>query len=60
MSVHSFKDQPATKLIASAQKGSKAPLQFLPPFIVHKDNNSYTDEANAIFHGQGLVPQMQD
>ena len=47
-SVHSFKNQPARRVIVQAIKASKAPLKMLPPFIVHKIGGDYTKRAVGI------------
>ena len=40
--------QPASRIIVQGVKGSKAPLQLLPGLNLHKQDNSFTPEAEAV------------
>jgi tRNA1(Val) A37 N6-methylase TrmN6 len=42
------KDDPATRVILSARKGSRTPLRLLPPLSLHGDRNTFLPEADAI------------
>ncbi len=49
--IHSRADQAAKRILVSSIRGSKAPLSILPGFVVHKEDGSFTDHAEAIFNG---------
>ena len=51
--VHPKADAPAKRVIVSATKTSKAPLQILPALILHQSDGSYTPEVDAILRGEG-------
>ncbi|MEM7302419.1 MAG: methyltransferase [Pseudomonadota bacterium] len=53
--VHSRAEEPASKIIVTGKKGLKAPLTMLPPLIIHGTDGAYTDEANAVFEGEGDI-----
>ena len=60
--ISSFDDQNATRIIVRGKKGSKSPLQILPPLILHehskthKLNTKYTEKVEGILKmGQSLV-----
>ena len=50
--IHSKSATPASRLIVMAKKGGKAPLQILPPIVIHGENGGFTDQAEAIFRGR--------
>ncbi len=41
-------DRAATRVLVTARKDSKAPLEMLPGLLAHHDDGSYTDAAQAI------------
>ena len=43
--------EPATRIIVQAEKGSRAGLSLLPGLVLHQENGSYTDEAEAVLRG---------
>ncbi|MBO0344900.1 tRNA1(Val) (adenine(37)-N6)-methyltransferase [Roseibium limicola] len=49
-------EAPATRVLVRAVRGSKAPLQLLPGFVIHQDNGSdFTTQARSVMRdGQGL------
>ncbi len=54
--VHPRADAPALRLLLTAQKGSRAPLQILPPLILHEADGAFTPEAAAIHNGTAALP----
>lgn len=46
--IFSKNKQPAKRILISAQKDSKAPLQILPPFYIHQQDGSHTEQAQKI------------
>ncbi|MGI9365548.1 MAG: tRNA1(Val) (adenine(37)-N6)-methyltransferase [Rhizobiaceae bacterium] len=53
--LHSKKSAPANRLLVGAKKGSKAPMQILPSFTIHRSDGSFTHAAKAILKGQETV-----
>lgn len=49
--VHSKASAPAKRVILTARKGVKSPMQILPGFVVHRDDGPFTDHAERIFRG---------
>jgi tRNA1(Val) A37 N6-methylase TrmN6 len=49
--IHAHAQQPASRIILSGIKGSKAPFVFLPSLILHEENGSFTLEARALHEG---------
>jgi tRNA1(Val) A37 N6-methylase TrmN6 len=47
--IHSRAEAPALRVIVSGVKGSRAPLQMAPPFILHMPDGAFTPAAQAIF-----------
>jgi tRNA1(Val) A37 N6-methylase TrmN6 len=46
---------PATRLILSGIKGSRAPFRLLPGLVLHGEGSAFTREAAAVLrHGAGL------
>ena len=43
--------EPATRIIVQAEKGSRAGLSLLPGLVLHEEDGSYTDEAEAVLRG---------
>lgn len=51
--VHPFAEAPAKRVLVRAVRGGKAPLQLLPPLVLHpKDGAKHTAEAEAILRGE--------
>ena len=51
MPIYSRADEPAKRLLLSAIKGSRAPISFAPPIIIHNKDGSFTAKAAAILDG---------
>lgn len=49
-------DEPASRVIVSAIKGRKTPLELLPPFIVHEQDGGYTPACEAILRNAAPLP----
>jgi tRNA1(Val) A37 N6-methylase TrmN6 len=47
----SMTGEPATRIIVQGVKGSRAGLSLLPGLVLHQENGSYTDEAEAVLRG---------
>jgi tRNA1(Val) A37 N6-methylase TrmN6 len=45
------RDEPATRVIVQANKGSRAGLSLLRGLVLHEDGGSYTAEAEAVLRG---------
>ncbi|RAU22456.1 methyltransferase [Paramagnetospirillum kuznetsovii] len=45
----------AGRVVVSARKGSKAPLEVLPGLVLHGDNGAYSRAAEAILRGAGAL-----
>jgi tRNA1(Val) A37 N6-methylase TrmN6 len=51
--VHPFAEQPAKRVLVRAVKTGKAPLQLLPPLVLHERGGAkHTAEAEAILRGE--------
>ncbi|MGE3769950.1 MAG: tRNA1(Val) (adenine(37)-N6)-methyltransferase [Bdellovibrionales bacterium] len=48
--------KPAKRLIVRGIMGRKTPLAVLPDFILHKEDGSYTDGAEAVLRGGKALP----
>ena len=46
-------DRDAIRILASAVKGSRAPLSVAPPLLLHDVDGRFTEEAGAIHRGEG-------
>ena len=53
--IHSKSDDTANRLLVCARKGGRAPLELLPPLIIHKSDGSFTDTADDIFRGKSGI-----
>lgn len=54
--IHSFADQPAKRVLVRAIKTGKAPLQLLPPLILHdRSGAGHTAQAEAILRGEAAL-----
>jgi tRNA1(Val) A37 N6-methylase TrmN6 len=47
---------PATRIVVTAQRGSRAPLSLLPGLILHAADGGWTEQANAILNGDAALP----
>jgi tRNA1(Val) A37 N6-methylase TrmN6 len=55
-SVHPFADAPAKRVLLRAVKTGKAPLQLLPPLVLHdRAGAKHTPEAEAILRGEAAL-----
>ena len=54
--VHPRADKPATRVLITAVKGSRAPLAVLPPLFLHDDTGRFTPLAEALHRGDGNLP----
>jgi tRNA1(Val) A37 N6-methylase TrmN6 len=58
--VHPRSGQPASRILVSAVKGSRAPLSLLPPLVLHGEDGRFTPVAAAIHRGEaGLSDQLR-
>ena len=48
-------DAPAIRILASAVKGSRAPLSLLPPLVLHGPDGRFTAQAEAIHKGEAVI-----
>lgn len=54
--VHPFADAPAKRVLVRAVKTGKAPLELLPPLILHdRQGGRHTPEADAILRGEAKL-----
>jgi tRNA1(Val) A37 N6-methylase TrmN6 len=53
--VHPRTDEPATRLLLSAVKGSRAPLTVAPPLILHEASGRFTPEAERLHRGEAAL-----
>ncbi len=53
--LHSHQHKPATRLLIGSIKGSRSPLQLLSPLVLHRDDGSFTDEAEDILRGRRTI-----
>jgi len=44
-------DAPASRILITARKGSRAPLSILPSFVLHDEGGQFTHEATALHAG---------
>lgn len=51
--VHPRPDEPATRVLLMATKGSRAPLTVAPPLVLHETNGAFTPLAAALHRGEG-------
>lgn len=50
--VHSFAGTPATLVLAEGVKGARAALTVLPPLVIYRSEDRYTDETAALLQGE--------
>ncbi|HRE21039.1 MAG TPA: methyltransferase [Rhabdaerophilum sp.] len=53
--VHPRADAPATRLLISARKGSRAPLAVLPPLVLHDEEGRFLPRAAALHRGEARL-----
>ena len=53
--LHPRADQPATRLLVSAVKGSRATPTLLPPLVLHEADGRFTALAEAIHRGEASI-----
>jgi tRNA1(Val) A37 N6-methylase TrmN6 len=54
--VHPFADAPAKRVLVRAIKTGKAPLQLLPPLILHaRDGGGHTAQTEDILRGRAAL-----
>lgn len=54
--IHAFADAPAKRVLVRAIKTGKAPLNLLPPLVLHpRDGAKHTAEAEAILRGEAGI-----
>ena len=57
MPVYPKADRPAKLLLLRAVKGSRAPVTFVPPVVIHNKDGSFTSKAAAVLSGEDLLFQ---
>ena len=50
--IHPRLDEPASRIIIIAVKGSRAPMRIAPPLVLHEADGSFTSEGEAIHRGE--------
>ena len=53
--IHPRADEPASRIVITAVKGSRAPMQVAPPLVLHEPDGRFTAEAEAIHRGRALL-----
>jgi len=54
--IHPFADAPAKRVLVRALKTGKAPLQLLPPVILHdRESGKHTAHADALLRGEAAL-----
>lgn len=54
--IHPFADEPAKRVLVRAIKTGKAPLQLLPPLVLHdRDGGKHRPEVEAILRGEAAL-----
>ena len=54
--VHPFADAPAKRVLVRAVRGGKAPLQLLPPLVLHdRDGGKHRPDVEAILRGEASL-----
>lgn len=52
--IHPKADAKAIRIVVRATKGSRAPLELLPPLVLHNEAGAFTREAQAVHDGMTL------
>ena len=55
MPIYSRANEPAKLLLVRAIKGSRAPIVFAPPIVVHNDDGSFTTHLETILAGEEFL-----
>ena len=53
--VHPDADRPAIRILLSGIKGSRAPLEILPPLVLNGPDGRFTPEAEAMHRGEAAL-----
>jgi tRNA1(Val) A37 N6-methylase TrmN6 len=53
--IHPSADQPAIRVLLSGIKGSRAPLEVLPPIMLNGADGRFTPQAEALHRGEGFL-----
>ncbi len=53
--IYSRENEDAKRLLVRAIKGSKAPVTFAPPIVVHNEDGSFTPKTDAILRGEAML-----
>jgi tRNA1(Val) A37 N6-methylase TrmN6 len=53
--VHPRPDEPASRLLLLARRGSRAPLTVEPPLVLHGADGRFTPKAEAIHRGEAFL-----
>ncbi len=56
--IHSCHGEEASRILVLARKGARGAMSIAPGFVVHENNGSFTEAANAIFAGEAVLPQI--
>lgn len=56
MPLHPRPGAPASRVLVQGIKGSRAPLQILPGFVLHDEGNGFTDAAQEILRNGAPLP----
>lgn len=54
--VHSFAGRPATLVLAEGVKGARAALTVLPPLVIYRSEDRYTDETAELLQAGATAP----
>jgi tRNA1(Val) A37 N6-methylase TrmN6 len=54
--LHPRPGEPASRVLVQGIKGSRAPLQILPGFVLHGDGNGFTHAAQEILRNGAALP----
>ncbi len=55
MPIHSRADEAAKRIIVRGTRASRAPMAIVPGFVVHNDDGSFSETADAIFKGKARL-----
>ncbi|MCX8026717.1 MAG: tRNA1(Val) (adenine(37)-N6)-methyltransferase [Thermodesulfovibrionales bacterium] len=58
--VHSFIDSPAKMVLVEAVKGAKTGLKVMPPLIIYKDKDTYSDEVLEMYMEKSKDPMASN
>jgi tRNA1(Val) A37 N6-methylase TrmN6 len=56
--VHPKQNKEANRILVLATKGARGAVSILPGFVVHEEDGAFTQEADAIFCGDAVLPQL--